>query len=361
MLRSLAKTGMACALHWTGSDRLIGALAGSKKTPLVIGYHRVVEDFAASAGSSIPAMLISRKMLERHIDWIGRRFRFVSLDELGSRLERGEAFNRPAVAITFDDGYGELYHNVFPFLKRQGIPAAVFVVTDLIGTSRLQIYDRLYLSFKRAFSRWRAVPRDLTDLLSGQGLLWPGMKRMGQATWTPFSAMRLLIETQPQAEIIRVVEALETEYGIIETDQGGLGSLSWEMIEEMRRAGITIGSHTKSHAVLPNEGGQKMLEETAGSRRELERRIGITVRHFAYPDGQFNAAAVRAAAAAGYRFGYTSCLHRDPDYPSLTIPRHIFWENSSLDALGRFSPAVMSCQVNRVFDAVAGCRQDHHI
>ena len=35
------------------------------------------------------------------------------------------------------------------------------------------------------------------------------------------------------------------------------------------------------------------------------------------------------------------------------------WENSCLDALGRFSSPIMSCQAHGVFDVFARCRQDH--
>ena len=85
MLRLRVKTAGASLLHRTGADQLVGLLAGSRRAPLVLGYHRVVEDFEASSRTSVPAMLVSRRMLERHLDWIGRRFRFVSLDELGMR------------------------------------------------------------------------------------------------------------------------------------------------------------------------------------------------------------------------------------------------------------------------------------
>ena len=39
-------------------------------------YHRVVEDFDSSASTAIPSLLISVGMLERQLDWIGRRYRF---------------------------------------------------------------------------------------------------------------------------------------------------------------------------------------------------------------------------------------------------------------------------------------------
>src|SRR2546427_5044118 len=109
MLRRLARTGIACALYWSGADELIGVLSCSRNMPLVIGYHRVVEDFSASAESYMPPMLISRRTLEHHLDLLGRCCRFLSLDELGERLESGEPFVKPVVVITIDDGYRDVY------------------------------------------------------------------------------------------------------------------------------------------------------------------------------------------------------------------------------------------------------------
>ena len=64
--RRVAKSGLACALSWTGTDRVIGVLNGSRREPLVLGYHGVVEDARAHAGTAIPAILTGRRTLERH-------------------------------------------------------------------------------------------------------------------------------------------------------------------------------------------------------------------------------------------------------------------------------------------------------
>jgi hypothetical protein len=80
MIRSWIKTGAAEILCHTGLDKVAGALSGARRLPLVIGYHRVVEDFASSAQTAIPSLLVSRRMLERQLDWIGRRYRFVDLN-----------------------------------------------------------------------------------------------------------------------------------------------------------------------------------------------------------------------------------------------------------------------------------------
>src|SRR5262245_18583777 len=116
--RALAKAGIAAALHWSGVARPISAVAGWRRTPPVITYHRVVEDFRANVRDTTPSMLISSTMLEQHLDWMGRRFRFVSLDELGLYLEGGGAFKVPVASITFDDGYRDVYEHAFPLLRR---------------------------------------------------------------------------------------------------------------------------------------------------------------------------------------------------------------------------------------------------
>src|SRR5437762_2909722 len=106
MVRGFIKTSAAQALRWTGASKLAGILTGAESQPAIIGYHRVVEDFESSAANSIPSMLISRGMLENHLDWMGRYFRFVSLEELGARLVAGKKCGGLA-AITFDDGYSD--------------------------------------------------------------------------------------------------------------------------------------------------------------------------------------------------------------------------------------------------------------
>jgi hypothetical protein len=110
---------------------------------------------------------------------------------------------------------------------------------------------------------------------------------------------------------------------------------------------------------MTKESGQRLMEEAAGSREEIEARLGTGVRHFAYPSGFFNTAAVQAVAAAGYRFGYTTCTHRDAVLPLLTVPRIPLWENSCRDSRGLFSGSILSCQIHHAFDLVSGCRQRH--
>ena len=163
-LRGLIKTGAAHLLRGTGTDKMMGVLAGFRNAPVILGYHRVVEDFTAEARSSIPAMLISRRMLQRHLEAMARHYSFVSLDELAEKRELPQHSHKPLAAVTFDDGYSDFYYNARPLLQKMGIPATVFVVTSVIGTTHALTHDLLYRRLVSAFSKWRSPSRELAGL-----------------------------------------------------------------------------------------------------------------------------------------------------------------------------------------------------
>lgn len=350
MSRASLKAGVGAALAVTAADRLIGALTGMRRVPLIVGYHRVVDTLASEPPTSTPAMSVSVRTFAQQLDWIGRRYRFVTLDEIGARLLSGERWTEPVAAVTFDDGYRDVYHYALPVLTRRGIPATMFVITDAIGTSSLLTHDRLHLLLARD---WPSACRALARI----GVL----PARGKAARGPFAMMRFLLGTRSQREIAHVIQMLEHLLGPADAAPESLLPLAWDMVRALDRAGITIGSHTHTHPVLTNEDHAHVVEELVTSRAAIEREIGAPVRHFAYPDGGFDTAVVSAVAAAGYGFAYTTCRHRDPDHPELTIPRRFLWENSCLDARGRFSPSVMGCLTNGVYDLAVSCRRRHRV
>lgn len=357
MLRGFLKTGVAGALRWSGADRAFRVLHGD--VPWVVGYHRVVADLGGSAGRTVPSMLISVATLERQLRWIGRRFRLVSLDEVGARVEGGGVGGKPLAAVTFDDGYRDVYHHAYPLLRRMGIPAAVFVISALAGSSRPPLHDRLFLSLTGAFRAWSAPREELLGIFRGLHIEAPAAARAWPDAPDPLVVMRRLLETVPVVDLERIARALESSVTIDRDAWEEHLPLTWEMAGEMRRAGITIGSHTRTHALLTGESRRAIDAELDGSRRDLEEGLGVPVRHFAYPNGWFDRDTVRAVAVAGYRYAYTACGHRDADFPRLTIPRTLLWEQSARGMLGRFSPTLMGWQVPGACRPAAGCGPEH--
>jgi peptidoglycan/xylan/chitin deacetylase (PgdA/CDA1 family) len=61
--------------------------------------------------------------------------------------------------------------------------------------------------------------------------------------------------------------------------------LTWEEVREMRRLGMTIGSHTFTHPNLPNAGVDDARKELVTSKARLEHELDATVTMFSYPNG----------------------------------------------------------------------------
>jgi len=358
MVRGSLKAGLAAAAHLSAANRLFGVLTRRRHDALVLGYHRVVADFEREASYACPSMLVSRAMLECHLDWIARRFQVVSLDELRCHLEARSRTAPPIAAITFDDGYRDVYEHAFPLLMRKGLPATVFVATNYVGTDGVLPHDKLYLLLERASHRWRSFSQQMMRLLMHLDLPLP-VPTLATAASSVYAALRTLLTSLAEIDVQRIITALEVDCGLSGGVPSGFRLMSWDMLADMRRAGMGVGSHTRSHCLLTNESATRVIEETAGSQQVLTAKLGAPATCFAYPDGHFDATSVRAVAAAGYRVAVTTCEHRDAGHPWLAVPRRLLWERSSADARGRFSPAILGCQASGLVNPFSVCRQPH--
>jgi peptidoglycan/xylan/chitin deacetylase (PgdA/CDA1 family) len=338
---------------------LPGSVMGGGELPFIVCYHRVVENFEESARHAIPSMLISIDMLERHIDWLAKKYSIVSLDEMGAHLESPLRFSKPPAAITFDDGYSDVYYNAMPLLARKGVPAAVFAVTGLINTAWPQLFDRLYLALRELQLRGASVTHVVNSVSRSMSIDTRILDRVKPSSDEPFRVMGALLRAVPRNHLENIVVALENGGAYSSDILQQMRPLTWDMISTMARRGITFGSHTQTHALLTNESAETTRIELRESKQVLENRVHVPINHFAYPDGRFNSVVVEAVRSAGYRYAYGICRARHEQSPLLTIPRKVLWERSCLSALGKFCSAMMTCHVNWVFGQRECSRHDH--
>ena len=100
---------------------------------------------------------------------------------------------------------------------------------------------------------------------------------------------------------------------------GHHGFLSWNDLRVMLAAGMTIGSHTRSHPFLTKiTDPARLWDEIDGSKVTLERNLGIAVNEFAYPFGQYDPAIIRLVEKAGYQAARGDALSRNAAAPTLS-------------------------------------------
>lgn len=101
-----------------------GAMTRTGRAPvMIVFYHRV-------ADSHPNDWTISNRNFARQIDWLDQQFDFVSLQEAQRRIREGNT--RPAVSITFDDGYADNCDHALPLLISRNVPFTYFVTTQFV-------------------------------------------------------------------------------------------------------------------------------------------------------------------------------------------------------------------------------------
>jgi peptidoglycan/xylan/chitin deacetylase (PgdA/CDA1 family) len=95
-------------------------------------YHRVADDLATP-------WTVSNAMFARQIEWLRASFDLVSFGEAQRRMRDGNT--RPAVCITFDDGYAENCEAALPLLIRHRVPCTYFVTSRNVIDQRPFAHD----------------------------------------------------------------------------------------------------------------------------------------------------------------------------------------------------------------------------
>lgn len=102
----------------------------------ILMYHYVSQP-PADADIYRRDLSVTPAQLDAHLAYLQEAgYTVVTLDDLLYALALGRPLPEKAVSLTFDDGYEDNYINAFPILKKRGVAATFFIVTDWVNASR---------------------------------------------------------------------------------------------------------------------------------------------------------------------------------------------------------------------------------
>ncbi len=79
---------------------------------------------------------VTPSQFKKQIDYlIGQGYNLVTLTDLLYRYSDDPL----AIAITFDDGYEDIFDYAFPILQEYNIPATIFLISSYIGKFNLSL------------------------------------------------------------------------------------------------------------------------------------------------------------------------------------------------------------------------------
>lgn len=244
-------------------------------------YHRVLPADDSRGRFEEPGMIVTPTTFRRHLEWLAPHMKFVRLQEWAMAVRAGRDVPQRACAITFDDGWRDNYEYGFPVLKEKGVPATVFVVSDMVGT-------------RETF--W---PNRLMGLLSAPGVdvdTAPSLSWLRRICSVPLSSAA---EPDSRAMIVAACKQLdedtlskrlgEVEAALSVECPEDASMLSWPELTEMVSSGLVdVGSHTRHHVRLVSGLPPALMRtEIVDSRHLLESRLGRPVEVFCYPNGDF--------------------------------------------------------------------------
>jgi peptidoglycan/xylan/chitin deacetylase (PgdA/CDA1 family) len=307
-------TLLATGMHHTGALRWVQLLShklevrsapdGSKsfhrpRGPkfAVLCYHRV-----GTGGIPYHSELDPR-VFEAQIAFLRRAYRIVTLEQLCHELseaEPGSAGGKQAVAITFDDGYRDVYRHAFPILRKHGLPATVYLTASAIETGEVPWYDRIFALAMSSRSK-------NLDFDAAVPMRFPLSSRASRlhAAAEIVRAMRRGFTNQ---ERIKACAELERACALPKATLEG-HMLSWDQVREMQECGIGVGAHTMNHPAVGRLCASECRDELLQSKRLLEEKLQRPVEHFAFPFGLPSDLSPETCAAVpdyGYRSAATT-------------------------------------------------------
>ena len=233
LVRALLLPLLAFRNHWRRRSR---------QFPVIVLYHHLTCDRDKHMG-------LPTAEFARHVRFLKKHYRIVSLPQAVTMLRRGEV-SVPTVVLTFDDGYEDNFVGLRAIAEIERVPVTICVCTDHV-TNRCELAH---------------------DLARGER---------------------------------------------------GFPSMGWEQVRYLDRHGVTIASHTRTHFNCGTADYAELIREIAGSKHELEERLGHPVEMFAFPKGKPHNISPLACGIAMQYFPVVMSAAGGPNFGPIDLPTEL--------------------------------------
>jgi peptidoglycan/xylan/chitin deacetylase (PgdA/CDA1 family) len=298
---------LVMAARWARS-RVLGGVP-------ILGYHRIAEAQWDPYG-----LCVTPRHFAAQLEVLHRHANPIKLADLIAALQEGVLPPR-AVALTFDDGYADVFTQARPLLDHYQIPATVFVTSDELG--REYWWDEV----ARLVHPSQRLPEKLPLTIGATNFEWP---RVGSAQSDNGIALvhALCDWLRPMTSDARAT-ALEKIRTWSDIDAFAEGSeqrsmCADEVIAISSDGLIEIGSHTASHPVLAALPVDAQRAEILHGKAALEQLLQHPIASFSYPNGSVSPQTAALVQQAGFSSACAS--HWDVARPGsdlFHLPR--FW------------------------------------
>ncbi len=328
-----------------------------KPSAVILMYHRVAE-----LDADPQLLAVSPRNFAAHLKVL-RRQRVIPLRGIGAHLQSRRVM-RPAIVITFDDGYADNFTQAAPLLQASRLPATIFVATAHLDTPREFWWDDV----ERLLLLPKKLPEILTLNIRGQAVTW----ELGAAseyserdvatyqTWNVLSADTPTPRHQLYRDLHACLQPLDSDSRQVVLHNlrqwAGLSpagrvthraATSAQIASVGKNPLIEIGAHTVNHLVLSRLPEAVQREEILRSKAALESLTNQPITSFSYPYGSpadYSQHTLDIVRQSGFSVACANFEGRVTTYADrLQLPRYIV-RNWTAEAFARQLRAWMGGQ-----------------
>jgi peptidoglycan/xylan/chitin deacetylase (PgdA/CDA1 family) len=270
----------------------------NRSTLTVLNYHRIEGKKEAVSKSFQPNISASPQVFDDQMMYLASNYNVISEEHFLDWMQNKASLPDFPALITFDDGYHDNLTNALPILKKYNYPAIIFLASGFIGKNKGFYWDKSAYCFANTKKKYATLPI------------------LGKKVWDNEPASKLVLgewveilkrvsESEKQSAMKALPSILEVE---IPENLFGNVMLSWEEARNMQAHGISFGAHTVSHPILTRVPLEQAEYEIAESKNQIEGKLGIAVRTFAYPNGQkqdISPEVIHAVKRAGFQAAFS--------------------------------------------------------
>ncbi len=283
---------------------------------IIVNYH-YVRDPDPKWGGIHPCPVGD---FQKHIAFLKKNFEITDI----AGVYQAAKTRKPGrfCAITFDDGFRDNYENALPILKKHNAIGTFFIIGGTLE-GRMPLTHKLHVLFSvmsageliDSFNQWAAgayiIPKDHSI---------NNRRKHGDMLTNNFKEAMILIDPRLRDGF---VDHCFSKKGLDEARLVKDFFMPEELIKDLDRTGMLIGSHSHGHNSFEVLSAAEIKSDLLASRAILEKITGKKINTFSYPHGRYSDQTLAELEAAG--FDYAVTIDRRPvsseDKP-LLIPRY---------------------------------------
>jgi peptidoglycan/xylan/chitin deacetylase (PgdA/CDA1 family) len=331
-----AKVAVASIFYYSGIIKIyvkIKRILGYS-TIKILTYHNISDDYPDFLG-----ICHTVDSFKKQINFLKDNYNIKTLEDSITCLKEPKHYEDITV-ITFDDAYKEFIDVVIPILGRDNLPATFFLSVDPIQsgiplTIDLIICAMAITSKKEMDFRKYGLKKYFFDSNNKKEKVILSINKHFKR-----------ITSEERNEIVEdIFKILKVEKNEIEKLHK---VLDWDDVRNMRRDGISIGSHTLGHPNLASIPLSDADNEIKRSKSILEEKTGLQIDYFSYPYGgydNFNRQVSELVKESNYQGAVTLVPDSGKELDEFLIPRLSISKGMCMGPFNNFSESLMAAEI----------------